>query len=58
MQQPILITIDGDWIENLFGYSDKKDQDEILGVIESYEEGLREHVNEGVRQILLAATKR
>jgi len=57
MQQPIVINIDGDWIYSLFGYADKKDQDQILGVIETYEDGLRDHIDEGIRQILLAATK-
>ena len=57
MQQPIVITIDGDWIESLFGFADKKDQDQILNVVETYEDGLRYHIDEGIRQILLAAMK-
>lgn len=53
MQEPIIITIDGDWIESLFGYTDKKDQDFILNLIKSHEDGLRDHLDEGLRQILL-----
>ncbi len=53
MQQPIVMTIDGDWIERLFGFADKKDQNSILALVEAHEDGLRDHVDEGIRQILL-----
>ena len=53
MQQPIVINIDGDWIYSLFGYADKKDQNSILALVEAHEDGLRDHIEEGIRQILL-----
>lgn len=56
-QQPIVITIDGDLIESLFGFADKKDQNSVLALVEAHEDGLRDHINEGIRQIILGHMK-